>query len=143
MQINPKLEEVDDSLYRVAVRALIRKDSKVLAVKEVDSSQWSIPGGGVDYGEDLQTGLLREIKEELGVSAKSVSSDFQIIHYDIGKVVNGVPRMNIFFMASVPENKIKSTTHVTEWGWFTADELLELDMNPSHDKPELIKIIFS
>lgn len=143
MQINPRLEEVDDSLYRVAVRALITQDSKVLAVQEFDSNQWSIPGGGVDYGEDLQTGLLREIEEELGVSSESVSSDFQIIHYDIGKVVNGVPRMNIFFTVSVPENKIKPTAHVKEWGWFTTDEFLELDMNPSHNKPELIKIIFS
>ncbi len=130
-------------MYRVAVRALVLHDDKILAVKEVDSQQWSIPGGGVDYGEDLKAGLLREIEEELGISAESVSSDFQIIHYDIGNIVNGVPRMNIFFTVSVPEDRIKTTSHVEEWGWFTRDEFMELDTNPSHDKAELIEVIFS
>lgn len=143
MHINPKLEDVDDSLYRVAVRALVVQNDKILVVKEVDSKQWSIPGGGVDYGEDLKTGLLREIEEELGIAAESVSSDFQIVHYDIGKIVNGVPRMNIFFTVSVPEDHIQTTSHVEKWGWFTQDEFMKLDTNPSHDKRELIKVIFS
>jgi 8-oxo-dGTP diphosphatase len=143
MDIDPRLEEIDDSLYRVAVRALIVSDNKMLAVKEVDGGDWwAIPGGGVDYGESLKDCLLREIKEEIGVSDSSVSSDFQIVHYNIGKVVNGVPRMNIFFKASVPGGKIIKTDHVEKWGWFTEDEFMGLGMNPSYDKAELAKIIF-
>lgn len=102
MDIDPRLEEIDDSLYRVAIRALIVSDSRILAVKEVDGGDWwAIPGGGVDYGETLKDCLLREIKEEIGVQDSSISGDFEIIHYNIGKVVNGVPRMNVYFKVSV------------------------------------------
>lgn len=143
MHVDPRLNDIDDSLYRVAVRALIVNNNKLLAVKEVDGGDWwAIPGGGVDYGEDLKTCLLREIEEELGVPATSVSSDFQIVHYNIGKIVNGVPRMNIFFVVSVPEDHIRQTSHVEKWGWFSKDEFLSLDMNPSYDKPELAAVIF-
>ena len=144
MDIDPRLEQIDDSLYRVAVRALIVADNKMLAVKEVDGGDWwAIPGGGVEYGESLKDCLLREIKEEIGVSSSSVSSDFQIVHYNIGKVVNGVPRMNVYFKVAVQEDGIIKTDHVEKWGWFTRDEFMDLDMNPSYDKEELAKIIFA
>jgi 8-oxo-dGTP pyrophosphatase MutT (NUDIX family) len=144
MQIDPRLNDIDDSLYRVAVRALIVHGDKMLAVKEVDGGDWwAIPGGGVDYGEDLQTCFLREIEEELGVPAESVKGDFQIVHHNIGKVVNGIPRMNIFFRATIREDDIKQTAHVEKWGWFTKEDFLTLDMNPSYNKAELATIIFS
>lgn len=144
MNIDPRLEEIDDSLYRVAVRALIVSGNKMLAVKEVDGGDWwAIPGGGVDYGESLKSCLLREISEEIGVSSPFVISDFKIIHYNIGKVVNGIPRMNIFFKVSVPQKEIKKTDHVEKWGWFTKDEFMDLDMNPSYDKAALAAIIFA
>jgi ADP-ribose pyrophosphatase YjhB (NUDIX family) len=97
----------------------------------------------VDYGESLRECLLREINEEIGVISSSVSSDFQIVHYNIGKVVNGVPRMNIFFKASVPHDEIIKTDHVERWGWFTRDEFMELGLNPSYDKAELADVIFT
>lgn len=144
MDVDPRLEEIDDSLYRVAVRALVVSDNKILAVKEVDGGDWwAIPGGGVDYGESLKDCLLREVKEEIGVLSDSVASDFEIIHYNIGKVVNGVPRMNVFFKVSVPEDKIIKTDHVETWGWFTQDQFIELEMHSSYDKAELAKIAFA
>lgn len=113
-------------------------------MKEVDGGDWwAIPGGGIDYGESLKDCLLREIKEEIGVAGSSVSSDFQIIHYNIGKVVNGVPRMNIFFKVSVPKGEITQTDHVEKWGWFTENEFMELGLNPSYDKVELAKVAFN
>ena len=144
MDIDPRLEEIDDSLYRVAVRALIVSNSRVLAVKESDGDDWwAIPGGGVDYGESLKDCLLREITEEVGVAAGSVSSDFRIVYYNIGKVVNGVPRMNIFFKVSIPEEEITKTEHVEKWEWFTNEEFMELGLNSSYDQAELAQIIFA
>ncbi|MFZ1821838.1 MAG: NUDIX hydrolase [Acidimicrobiia bacterium] len=144
MDIDPRLKKIDDALYRVAVRALIVSGNKMLAVKEVDGGDWwAIPGGGVDYGESLKDCLLREIKEEIGVSGGSVTSDFQVIHYNIGKVVNGVPRVNIFFKVAVPNDEIVKTDHVERWGWFAESEFLELGLNPSYDKTDLAKVIFT
>jgi 8-oxo-dGTP pyrophosphatase MutT (NUDIX family) len=143
MDVDSRLNDIDDCLYRVAVRALIVQDNKILLVKEVDGGDWwAIPGGGVDHGETLESSLLREIEEEIGVPATAVSCDQQIIHYNIGNVVNGVPRMNIYFKVSVPEAQIKKTAHVEKWAWLTEDEFLTLNMNPSYDKAELTKVIF-
>lgn len=142
MQIDPRLNNIDDCLYRVAIRVLIMQDNKVLLVKEADDDWWALPGGGIDHGETVETSLRREVEEELGVPAKDVVSDFQIVHYNIGNVVNGVPRMNLYFKVSVPEKMLKQTAHVTEWKWFTKDEFLKQDMHPSYDKAVLVAVIF-
>lgn len=142
MQIDSRLNEIDDCLYRVAIRVLVIQDDKVLLVKEAEDAWWALPGGGIDHGEKVESTLVREVEEELGVPAREVSSDFQIVHYNIGNVVNGVPRMNLFFKASVPAESLKKTDDVSEWRWFSKDEFLKQEMHPSYVKTELADVVF-
>jgi 8-oxo-dGTP pyrophosphatase MutT (NUDIX family) len=142
MEIDSRLNDIDDCLYRVAARVLVVQNGKVLLVRESDDDWWALPGGGVDHGESIQSTLFREVEEELGVSAKKISSDFQIVHYNIGNVVNGIPRMNLFFKVSIPQDHIQQTDHVLEWKWFTRDEFMEVDLHASYDKTKLGQVIF-
>lgn len=143
MDIDPRLNEIDDCLYRVAARVLVVNGNKVLLVKEADDDWWALPGGGIDHGESIESTVVREVEEELGVPANEVSSDFQIVYYNIGSVVNSVPRMNLFFKVSVPETSLKNTDHVSEWRWFTKEEFLKQELHASYDKAKLVDIIFS
>lgn len=121
---------------------LIVQAKKVLLIKEAAEGWWAVPGGGVDHGETIEVAIMREIEEELGAPASEVSSDFRIVHYDIGNVVDAVPRMNLFFKASVPEVSFKKTDHVSEWRWCTKDEFLQQELHPSYDKIVLSEVIW-
>ena len=142
MQIDPRLNDIDDCLYRVAIRVLIVQNHRVLLVKEVSDRWWAFPGGGVDHGETIKASLVREVEEELGVPAEGVASDFQIVYYNIGNVVNAIPRMNLFFKASVSAEQLKKTAHIAAWGWFTKSEFMKLDLHPSYDKTKLADVTF-
>jgi 8-oxo-dGTP pyrophosphatase MutT (NUDIX family) len=142
MEIDTRLNDIDDCLYRVAARVLIVQNNKVLLVRESDDEWWALPGGGVDHGDTIESTLTREVEEELGVPADKVSSDFQIVYYNIGNVVNGVPRMNLFFKASIQEGQLQNTDHVSEWRWFTKEEFMEADLHASFDKTKLAIVIF-
>lgn len=141
-QIDHRLNDIDDCLYRVAVRALIVQGNKILLVKEAAEKWWAFPGGGVDHGEVIESALIREVEEELGVSPQEISSDFQIEHCTIGNVLNGIPRMNLYIKVSIPESSLKRTEHVTEWGWFGKEDFLKLDLHVSYDKNMLVRVIF-
>lgn len=57
-----------NTFYRVSIKALIKdKDGHILVVKE-NQDTWSLPGGGLDHGENPTDGVRREIQEELGVT---------------------------------------------------------------------------
>ncbi len=136
MQKDSRLDEIDDCLYRVAIRVLIIEDDKILLIKEVSDNWWALPGGGVDHGETVKTTLNREVEEELGVPLEGVFCDFKIVYYNIGSVVNGVPRMNLFFKASITKDLLKRTNEVVDWAWFDKNEFLNADLHASFNKTQ-------
>lgn len=62
--------------YRLTVKAMCVRDGKLLLARESESlsgQKWELPGGGLDFGEDIETALHREIKEEMGLKVMKVS----------------------------------------------------------------------
>ncbi len=60
----------ESETIKVGVGAVVFRGADVLLIKRGKApfkGQWSIPGGGLDYGEAVRDGLLREIREETAV----------------------------------------------------------------------------
>jgi 8-oxo-dGTP diphosphatase len=58
----------DKLTFRPAVYGVIIQDGKILLSKQWDG--YDFPGGGIDLGEDTETALIREVKEETGVDVE-------------------------------------------------------------------------
>lgn len=62
---------VEDHLFRVSIKAVIRNEKgELLVVKEKGHRYWGLPGGGMDHGETYEEALARELHEEVGYSGK-------------------------------------------------------------------------
>ena len=64
-----------DSFHRVTIKGLCVRDGKILLLKESPeiSGYWEMPGGGLDFGEDIRLGFEREIQEETGLKVSKMS----------------------------------------------------------------------
>lgn len=47
-------------------------DGRIVMVKRRDNGQWGLPGGMVDWGEDLPTAVHRELAEETGLEVAKI-----------------------------------------------------------------------
>src|SRR3990172_893193 len=61
--------ERQDKKPTVRPTGVLIEDGKILLVEQsvTQSRHWSLPGGALEYGETLEQGLIREMKEETGL----------------------------------------------------------------------------
>jgi len=60
---------------RVSAYGLLLRDEKMLLCRlsqqvGMNPGHWTLPGGGLDFGEDPQDAVVREFKEETGLSVE-------------------------------------------------------------------------
>jgi 8-oxo-dGTP diphosphatase len=65
-------DEPGRRVTRVAAYALCVRDQRILLCRIADGSwsgvgQWTLPGGGLEFGEAPRDGALRELAEETGL----------------------------------------------------------------------------
>jgi 8-oxo-dGTP diphosphatase len=71
---NFKSNHFPDNFYRVSVKGLCVREGEIMLLKESEaaSGKWELPGGGLDFGEDIHEGLKREIEEETGLKITKI-----------------------------------------------------------------------
>ncbi|GAD79823.1 NUDIX hydrolase [Vibrio ezurae] len=67
-QVHPSLAKLDQQtiIQRKATRAIALRGEQILLMYTERYHDYSLPGGGLDEGEDVIAGLVRELQEETG-----------------------------------------------------------------------------
>ena len=124
----------------------IQGTQKVFSAKRADTKKflprlWELPGGHIEYGEDIVTGLKREIQEEFGMDVE-VGDPFTVFTY-INEVKNSHSIEVIYFAQFVSDI---NTIHInledhSEFGWFTQEEAQRVisENKPAND-PEITAV---
>jgi 8-oxo-dGTP pyrophosphatase MutT (NUDIX family) len=87
--INPEDAPLAEQVSAVFVVAF--EKGKILAIE--NERGWDIPGGHLDSGEDLLTGLRREFDEEAGAKLTMDAVPYAVL------MVEGVAKKMLFFVA--------------------------------------------
>lgn len=65
--IHPSLPNLNGrAFHRDSVRAIVLRGEAILLLYTERYDDYTLPGGGIDSGEERQTALVRELKEETG-----------------------------------------------------------------------------
>lgn len=65
-QVSDLHPNIDHQFTRKATRAIVLNGENILLLYTKRYHDYSLPGGGIDDGEDNITGLIRELREETG-----------------------------------------------------------------------------
>lgn len=78
--VHKDVQSIEGKIFeRRAARGIILKGSRIFLLYTKRYNDYSFPGGGVDLGEDLITGLKRELAEETGAKNIEIISEFGYI----------------------------------------------------------------
>jgi 8-oxo-dGTP diphosphatase len=121
---------------REAARAIVRAPGqRVLLVRFEfpEATRWALPGGGLDPGEDHETALRRELREELGLHANTIGphvwSRLHVVPFVDGSFDGQRERIHLVDVAEVfdPQPALGwpqlNAEHLFELRWWHVDEI--------------------
>ena len=118
--------------YRVTIKGLSVRDGKLLMIKE-SNGRWELPGGGLDFSEDIKLGFEREVKEEMGLKVKHMSE--RPVYVWPNHIANGSGRGIDWFYTLVVAYEVEfedlnftQTNECMELRWYNKEELANLDL---------------
>lgn len=108
------------------------------STKEFLPGEFELPGGHIDYGEDIVEGLRREVLEELGMNIK-VEDPFAAFTYTDDTRDQHVVEVIYFaeFADPIENIEINSKDH-SEYNWLAEDEIQRVVSGKKTEKdPEI------
>ncbi len=100
---------------------IVNSKQEVLMVQLHEPAQWHFPGGRLDEGEASIEGLLREIREEVGLTVTDIYPVYTTIFTDENKY-------GVFFVAQVVEPcNVKLSDEHQNYCWVSSQNIDQID----------------
>lgn len=108
----------------LGVRVLVQNSKgEILLVKHTYLTGWHLPGGGVDYGEDVVTAAKREVYEETGISDLE---GLEFIHVEHNNIVSARDHVTYFKARTDMELDKTSSAEISEIQFVSRDLACEI-----------------
>jgi ADP-ribose pyrophosphatase YjhB (NUDIX family) len=110
-------KNMPNALHSVSVAAVIVDDrGRALLIRRRDNQRWEPPGGVLELGEDIRTGLCREALEETGLNVEPVALTGVYKNMKRGIVA-------LVFRCRVASGQLTLNDEVSGFRWATPDEV--------------------
>jgi len=112
---------------QVGSAVVVVKNGKILLGKRNKKNmfgKWVLPGGRVEWGETIKETAVREIKEETNLDIEIIKF---INHFEIMNLPEDFHRVVFFHLAEAKNDDIRVSDDLSEAGFFTLDEIKQMD----------------
>jgi 8-oxo-dGTP diphosphatase len=120
-------------LVRVAAYAVCRDGERILCCRlapgEPSPGSWTLPGGGIDFGERPEDAVVRELEEETGLVGRVEGIAAVRSRVFPGRLPDGRPRemqaIALLYRATITGGSLRNEPHgsTDRAAWLTRDQL--------------------
>lgn len=103
---------------------------------------YELPGGHIDFGEEVSVGLIREIREEFGMNIK-LGDPFAVFTYH--NEIKGSHSIEVIYFATFTdslENITMNPNDHSSCGWFSEAELPQTFVTEKDTEDDEVKAIY-
>ncbi|MBI4840858.1 MAG: NUDIX domain-containing protein [candidate division NC10 bacterium] len=134
--MKPETDITKATQLRPGVAAIISNgEGKILLQRRSDNGLWGLPGGSVEIGESVRDAIVREVREETGLTVEvvrliGVYSDpkVQVVRYPDGNVVHYISSV---FACRILAGTLQTCDETLDLQFFDPGQLPE-DLVPMH-----------
>ena len=111
--------------FHITVKGIVIYNKKILLMKRVRPSSdglgyWELPGGGLEYGETPNQALIRELKEETGLTIDIVKPA-----YTFTKIRSDYQTVGIGYLCLANDDHVILSHEHTDYRFVKSSELKE------------------
>lgn len=104
-----------DLEFRPSCYGLIIKNRKMVLVKSKNTGKYLFPGGGINLGETMEQGLIREVKEETGLDVKVIEIiDQNDVFFEYTPSKNRFHSIQWFYLCSIDSDQLANDNEVDD-----------------------------
>ena len=108
-----------------SVAIVERDDGRWLFVRPVYRQGWTLPGGLVDRGEDPRATVVRELREELGLTVEIANGGWVVIDPEHRRLET-IFRVDLADGLDLDSIEV-TTVELAGWGWFDPSDTPDLE----------------
>ncbi|GAA3756626.1 NUDIX domain-containing protein [Salinactinospora qingdaonensis] len=121
----------------IIARAVVRREGRLLLVRQRTKSWSFLPGGHVEPGERVESALVRELAEELGTKA-TIAGFLGAVEHGYVEDGNTHHELNLIFEVSIDTAEPTSQEDHLEFHWLPLDQLADAEVRPGALKNALV-----
>lgn len=131
----------------VIVKGIILYNDKVLIVRrsdkdEIGAGNWEFVGGNIEFGEELEQALVREVQEEVNLE---ITIDNKVLYNTTYKTNPTRQAVILVYKCYAKDDKVKLSEEHSGYKWVSEKELRDLvfiDILNDMDKYNVFPLIF-
>ena len=118
-----KTDEVSDK-FPISIKAIVIDDNKVLCLKN-ERNEWDFPGGKINFNEDIEECLKREVMEETNLDIKNLK-----ILKPFNLKFNDISVFSVLYSAEIScDTSIVINYEHSEYNFFSKSEINNLNIH--------------
>jgi ADP-ribose pyrophosphatase YjhB (NUDIX family) len=126
--------EITNKEIRIRVCLVVLQDNKILLVPHYNTDrgpvQWNLPGGKIEFGENIKNAAVREFEEEIGLIVEIIEL------LDVSEVIikeRPWHSITITYLGAIKSGRLKKEQH--RYGekypkWFERSDLSTIEYHP-------------